>query len=128
MCHTGWIVPRNVDRLIANGVEINAQAQDLEADREAHESLARIVRRFGVRSLLLAMSEGAACMVDLAQDGDTGVVLKEAEDRALRSLARLLRHGWRVRLAHFGRDGANAYALVLEAEPADLAQSPKIPA
>jgi hypothetical protein len=40
----------------------------------------------------------------------------------------LLRHGWRVRLAQFGRDGAHAYALVVEAAPADLAPGPKIPA
>lgn len=40
----------------------------------------------------------------------------------------LLRRGWRVRLAQFGRDGANAYALVVEAEPADLGLGPKIPA
>ncbi len=40
----------------------------------------------------------------------------------------LLRLGWRVQLAKFGRDGVHTYALVIAAEPADLAPGSKIPA
>lgn len=38
-----------------------------------------------------------------------------------RKVARmLLALGWRVRLAHFGRDGSRAFALVVECSPAPV--------
>lgn len=89
-CWEGWTVRRRVDRLIAHGVEINADGEDTDADQEAALVLSRVVLRFGVRRMLLAMSEGAACMLDLAKDSETGVVLEDGERRALEALARQL--------------------------------------
>lgn len=88
VCWQGWTISRRIDRLVADGVEINADAQDDEQDTIAVQALARMVRRFGVRRLLLLVSEGASTMIDLAKEEDTGVTADEREIAALHALAR----------------------------------------
>jgi hypothetical protein len=88
VCWQGWITSRPVDRLLANGVEINADAQETDHDRIAVQALSRLVRRFGVRRVLLLMSEGASTMIDLAKEPDTGVEADESQLAALHALAR----------------------------------------
>ncbi len=88
VCWQGWMTDRRVDRLLADGVEINADLHDAAPDVIASQMLARIVRRFGVRRLLLALSEGAETMLDLGKDEDTGVTMSEDERAALHELAR----------------------------------------
>lgn len=88
VCWQGWMTSRRVDRMIADGVEVNADAQLDDHDTIAVQSLARMVRRFGVRRLLLLVSEGASTMIDLAKDEDTGVTMNDHERAQLHALAR----------------------------------------